>query len=67
MEGFADLSRAAARDGALDKKTKELIAIAPRIRALSHAIRARRLDSMPARQRSDAGSHFPGSDGPFEK
>lgn len=28
MKGFGDLARAATRDGALDKKTKELIAIA---------------------------------------
>lgn len=28
MKGFSDLARAATRDGALDKKTKELIAIA---------------------------------------
>jgi AhpD family alkylhydroperoxidase len=28
MKGFNDLSRAATRDGALDKKTKELIALA---------------------------------------
>lgn len=28
MKGFNDLARAATRDGALDKKTKELIAIA---------------------------------------
>jgi len=28
MKGFGDLSRAATRDGALDKKTKELIALA---------------------------------------
>lgn len=28
MEGFADLARAATRKGALDKKTKELIALA---------------------------------------
>ncbi|MYN16214.1 carboxymuconolactone decarboxylase family protein [Rugamonas sp. FT107W] len=28
MKGFGDLARAATRDGALDKKTKELIALA---------------------------------------
>lgn len=28
MKGFGDLARAASRDGALDKKTKELIALA---------------------------------------
>jgi len=28
MKGFSDLARAATRDGALDKKTKELIALA---------------------------------------
>jgi AhpD family alkylhydroperoxidase len=28
MKGFSDLARAASRDGALDKKTKELIALA---------------------------------------
>lgn len=28
MKGFADLARAATREGALDKKTKELIALA---------------------------------------
>jgi AhpD family alkylhydroperoxidase len=28
MKGFAELSRAATQDGALDKKTKELIALA---------------------------------------
>ena len=56
MKAFSALAQAATRDGALDKKTKELIALADRYR---NALR--RMYRIPYRGSGQTRRHAPGS------